>query len=115
MIEFIDRVPSPNMANKKTIEYADGRVETVTITSADNANPIGTPMNRANLMAIQGFVAETIVFNSDGSITKTNSNGETLTIRFDANGSITKTFVGKKTITLTISFDNDGKIVKTLS
>jgi hypothetical protein len=115
MIEFIDRVPSPNMANKKTIEYADGRVETVTITSADNANPIGTPMNRANLMAIQGFVAKTTRFNADGSITEVNGNNETLTTKSNADGSITETFVGKKTITKTTKFNTDGSITEVIS
>ena len=46
----------------------------------------GTPINRKNLMAIQGFVAETTVFNDDGTITKTNGNGETLTITFNIDG-----------------------------
>lgn len=115
MIEFIDRVPAANMSNKKTIEYSDGRSEVVTITSADNAPVLGTPINRASLMAIQGFVAETTVFNADGSITKTNGNGEKLTIRFNSNGSITKTFVGQKTITMTVSFGSDGKITKSIS
>ena len=75
----------------------------------------GTPINRANLMAIQGFVAETTVFNTDGSITKTNSKGEKLTIKFNTNGSITKTFVGSKTITMTITFDATGNIVKSIN
>lgn len=75
----------------------------------------GTPINRKNMMAIQGFVAETTAFNSDGSITKTNGNGETLTITFNTDGSITKTFVGDKIITMTISFNYDGSITKTIS
>ena len=75
----------------------------------------GTPINRENLMAIQGFVAETTVFNTDGSIVKTNGKGETLRISFGSDGTITKTFVGDKTITMRISFKNDGSIVKTLS
>lgn len=75
----------------------------------------GTPINRANLMAIQGFVAETTVFNSDGSITKTNDKEETLTIVFNSDGSITKTFVGEKTIIMTISFNADGSIKKTIN
>ena len=43
----------------------------------------GTKINRANLMAIQGFVSKTTVFNDDGSITETNANGETLTTVFN--------------------------------
>lgn len=115
MIEFIDRVPASNMSNKKTIEYADGRSEVATITSADNATTLGTPINRASLMAIQGFVAKTTVFNSDGSITETNGNGEKLTIRFNTDGSITETFVGAKTIVKTTTFASDGRIIETIS
>lgn len=115
MLEFIDRVPATNMANKKTIEYSDGRSEQVTITSADNATTIGTPINRANLMALQGFVAKTTKFNSDGSITETNAKGEILTITFNANGSITEKFVGTKTIIKTTTFNSDGTISESIS
>ena len=115
MIEFIDRVPAANMSNKKTIEYADGRSEVVTITSADNASPVGTPINRNNLMAMQGFIANTIKFNADGSITETNGNGETLTTTFGADGKITEKFVGQKTLTKTTTFNADGSIKEVIS
>lgn len=75
----------------------------------------GTPINRANLMAIQGFIAKTTVFNANGSITETNGNGETLTTTFNADGSITETFVGSKTITTTTTFNDDGSIINTIS
>lgn len=75
----------------------------------------GTPINRANLMAIQGFIAKTTVFNSDGSITETNGSGETLTTTFNADGSITEKFVGTKTITKTTKFNADGSITEVLS
>lgn len=75
----------------------------------------GTPLNRANMMAIQGFQASTTVFNSDGSITETNADGDTLTITFLSNGNIVEKFVGEKTITLTTSFNNDGSITGVLS
>lgn len=75
----------------------------------------GTPINRDNLMAIQGFIAKTTVFNTDGSITETNSNGETLTTTFNADGSITDTFVGSKTITMTTTFNDDGSVINTIS
>lgn len=115
MIEFVDRVPAANMSNKKTIEYSDGRSEVVTITAADNATTLGTPINRANLMAIQGFAAKTIVFNNDGTITETNANGEKLTTTFNTNGTITEKFVGNKTLTKTTTFDSNGTIRETLS
>lgn len=75
----------------------------------------GTPINRANLMAIQGFVANTTVFNSNGSITETNGKGETLTTTFNSDGSITEKFVGSKTITKTTTFDASGKISEVIS
>lgn len=115
MIEFLDRVPATNMSNKKTIEYADGRSEVVTITAADNATEIGTPINRSNLMAIQGFVASTITFGTNGSVTEKNSKNETLTTTFNADGSITEKFVGTKTITKTTKFNSNGSITITIS
>ena len=53
----------------------------------------GTPINRANMMAIQGFVAKTTVFNNDGSITETFVGEKTLvkTTRFESNGTISET------------------------
>lgn len=75
----------------------------------------GTTYSRANMMAIQGFIAKNTVFNPDGSITETNSKGETLTTIFNSDGSITETFVGEKTITKTITFNNDGSITEVLS
>jgi hypothetical protein len=75
----------------------------------------GTPLNRANLMAIQGFVAKTTTFNSDGSITERNGSGETLTTTFNANGSITQKLVGTKTITKTTTFNSDGSISEVIS
>lgn len=64
----------------------------------------GTPVNRAALMAIQGFIAQNIVFNADGSVTKTNGLGQTLTIKRNADGSITETLTGDKTVVKTTSF-----------
>ena len=75
----------------------------------------GTPINRANLMAIQGFVAKTTVFNDDGSITETNGKGEALRIVFNADGSITETFVGEKTLVKTTRFNSDGTISEVVS
>ena len=68
----------------------------------------GTPINRNNLMAMQGFIANNIVFNQDGSITETNGNGETLTTVFNNDGSITETFIGDKTITKTTNIIQGG-------
>lgn len=70
----------------------------------------GTPLNRANMMGLQGFETLTTVFNSDGSITETNGSGHTKTTVFNADGSITITFSGEKTITKTITFNSDGSV-----
>ena len=74
----------------------------------------GTPINRANLMAIQGFVAKSTVFNAEGSITETNGKGETLTISFGDNV-ITETFKGKYTVTKTTTFNSDGTISEVIA
>lgn len=74
----------------------------------------GTPINRANLMAIQGFIGNTVQFNADGSITETNSLGEVKTTQFTEN-SIIETFVGDKTITKTTVFNADGSISEVIS
>ncbi len=75
----------------------------------------GTPINRETLMAMQGFIGTTTIFNVDGSITETNSEGETLTTVFRADGSIVETFVGEKTITKTTLFNSDGSISEVIS
>lgn len=115
MIDFVDRVPAAGMSNKKVIEYADGRSEVVTITAADNATTLGTPINRDNLMGLQGFGAKTVKFNANGSITETNAKGQTLTTVFNADGTITETFVGEKTLVKTTRFNSDGTISEVIS
>jgi hypothetical protein len=84
----------------------DEMIEFIDKTTTQN----GTPINRANLMAIQGFIAKSTVFNTDGSIVETNGKGETLTISFGNDGSITETFVGDKTLVKTTSFDGSNII-----
>lgn len=109
--DFIDRVSS----GKKIIKYEDGTTQTVTIGNAEDATVEGTPINRENMMAMQGFIASNTVFNANGSITETNNKGETLTTTFNENGTITETFVGEKTITKTTTFNNDGSIKEVIS
>lgn len=73
----------------------------------------GTPINRANLMAVQGFMAKTTVFN-DSSIIETNGKGEKLTTVFNSDGSITETFVGTKTIVKTTTF-SEGSVTEVIA
>lgn len=75
----------------------------------------GTPINRKNLMSIQGFTNQNTTFNADGSIVQVNSDGQTLTTIFNEDGSITETFVGEKTITKTTSFGSGGSITEVIS
>lgn len=74
----------------------------------------GTPINRDNLMAIQGFQAQNTVFNPDGSITETNGLNQTKTTTFNSDGSVTEKFVGDKTITKKTKFNSDGSITEEL-
>lgn len=76
----------------------------------------GTPINRENLMALQGMENNNvdIVENADGSITVTETNNDKHTLTVDitenADGSttITETFAGDKTITKTTTINADG-------
>jgi hypothetical protein len=72
----------------------------------------GTPLNRKNLMALQGFFANTLAFNADGTITETNGDGGVLTTIFNEDGSITERFEGEKIITKTTTFNADGSITE---
>ncbi len=71
-----------------------------------------TPVNRATLLALQGFEAVTTVFNANGSITETNAAGDVLTTVFNPNGSIAETLVGAsgEVINKTTLFNPDGSI-----
>lgn len=75
----------------------------------------GTPINRKNMMAVQGFASQNTVFNDDGSIVQANSDGQTLTTTFNADGSITEVFIGEKTITKITRFNEDGSISEVVS
>lgn len=98
MIDFIDRVPDTNKANRKKIMREDGTIEYAKIVSADDAVEVGTPLNRANLMALQGFQAKTTTFNGN-VINEVDEHGAVKGTTFNADGSITETFIGEKTIT----------------
>lgn len=79
------------------------------------AGQSGTKINRKNMLAVQGFLNNTTVFQGDNRIIETNSDGETLTTIFNSDGTITEIFVGEKTITKTTSFLEDGSILEVLS
>lgn len=105
MINFKDAVPPEGKGQvrkiggvEQTVEYPEGW-------------EAGTPLNRANLMAMQGFGACETVFNADGSITETYQDGSVKTTVFNSNGSISETFtLGTQTMTKTTTFNSDGSI-----
>ena len=117
MKEFIDRVSS----GKKIIRYENGTTQTVTIENAEDATVEGTPINRENLMAMQGFIATktdppTKNKLGEDQIIQTNvETGEQLITTFKLNGQIEEKFIGEKTITKTTTFNADGSISEVIS
>ena len=87
MINFKDAIPPAGKGNvrkidgtEQTVEYPDGWQN-------------GTALNRANLMAMQGFGGVETVFNADGSISETFTAGTQVmnkTTSFNDDGSITE-------------------------
>ena len=75
----------------------------------------GTPLNRENMMAIQGFIGVKTQILDDGTIIETNSKGQTKTTTFEEDGSIKEVFVADKTITKTTIFRDDGSIDEVIS
>lgn len=104
IIENVARLIAARRRRKKVIEFIDKTLE-----------QSGTPLNRKNMMALQGFATTTTRFNDDGSIRETNSLGQVKTTVFNDDGSITEQFIGEKTITKTITFNEDGSISEVVS
>jgi hypothetical protein len=73
------------------------------------AEKSGTPINRATMMAIQGFVDSKLTIYDD-RIVEEFGDGSVLTTTFNADGSITETYVGEKTISKKTIFSVDGSI-----
>lgn len=69
----------------------------------------GTPINRKNMMAIQGLIGMTTEKQADGSILQTNAEGQTLLTVKNVDGSVTQTFTGDKVIRKTIT--KNGNII----
>lgn len=121
MINVKDRVPAVGKTNRKKITYEDGTVVYATVENADDGTA-GTSLNRALLMAMQGFIAAVTEFDTPttGDITETNSDGDTLVTEFDtpSTGDVTETFTsGTQVITRVTKFDTPttGDITVTIS
>ena len=76
----------------------------------------GTAVNRTLLMALQGFEAQTTVFNSDDSITETNASGHTKVTTFPDTDTVVETFTaGGISMVKTTTFNIDGSISEVIS
>ena len=108
MVNVNDRVPGVDKANRKKITYDDGTIVYAKVENADDA-VAGTAINRATLMAMQGFIGTTTVINADGSVTATNADGDTLVTVRNADSSVTYTFTsGTQVITKTVTKTSTG-------
>ena len=93
MTNFVDR--EPTQPGRRKITHEDGTSEYVTISMADNPDVAGTPLNRAAMMALQGFEKDNI------SISK--KDGVTTIIATNANGEKTETTISKTSGITTIN------------
>lgn len=80
----------------------------------------GTPINRENLMAIQGFsncntYEDVNELGEKQIIEDYIDRNEKLITTFKLDGQIEEKFVGKKTITKTTTFNSDGSISEVIS
>lgn len=96
--------------NVALLKAGNNMIDFIDKTSEQN----GTPINRENMMAIQGFIGMTTEKQADGSILQINAEGHTLLTTKNVDGSITQTFTGEKVITKKIT-KQDGKIVEVIS
>lgn len=87
----------------------------------ETSESLGTDINRANMMAIQGFVATKTYPTAKNELgeeqiiqinTETN---EQLITTFKSNGQIEEKFIGEKTIIKTTTFNADGSITEVIS
>lgn len=53
MINFTDRIPAKGKENRYKITKSDGSIEYVTLERADDANPVGTPLNKSTFEDMQ--------------------------------------------------------------
>lgn len=81
----------------------------------------GTPINRDNMMAIQGFVSTKTLpptkneLGEEQIIQINTETNEQLITTFKLNGQIEEKFIGGKTITKTTTFNADGSISEVIS
>ena len=114
MIDVKDRIVTYPARYKLTA--VSGVADTYDFSAEPGAiTEAGTFVNRTTLMGLQGFSANETVFNTDGSITETNGDGDVKVTVFNSDGSITETFTsGAISIVKTTTFNADGSITEVL-
>lgn len=121
LIEFIDHISGEGQQGRYKLTKEDGTTENVILNLDDGAEVEGTPINRENLMAMQGFVAThtdppTTNELGEEQIIQTNTEtNEQLVTTFKLNGQIEDKFIGTKTIIKTTTFNSDGSISEVIS
>lgn len=115
IVDVIDRVPEN--AGRVILIPVTGQANTYDMVRADNPSEVGTPINRTLLMAMQGFVASTTTFNSDGSVTETGATGTKVTTFSSDGQTIVETFTGKSggVIRKTTTIASNGNITETIA
>lgn len=110
MRNFKDAVAPAGKANVRKIDGAEHEI------AYPEGWVAGTALNRANMMALQGFDSVRTVFAEDGSITETYGDGSTKKTVFNADGSITETYAaGTQQMVKTTQFETDGSITEVVS
>lgn len=104
----------PRYPGRVTLAPVSGNV--YDMTRADQPTQAGTSVNAELLNAIYGFDNVKTVFNSNGSITQSDSStGAQIVTVFNSNGSITETFSqGGTSLVKTTTFGSDGSITESL-
>lgn len=115
MINFKDRIPAVGKANRKLITpEGGGSPYYAVITTADDGEA-GTPLNRLNLMAMQGFGDTITTFNANGTITETFSDSSQKVTEFTAGGVVETYTAGAQVLVKTTTFNADGSISEVIS
>lgn len=116
MINVKDRVVQyPHRYKLVPVSGQDSTYDMVAVPGT--VSETGTAINRALLLATQGFYGNQTVFNPDGSITETNPDGNTkVTVFDDVNDKIVETFTAGTYIAVkTTTFNPDGTITEVIS
>ena len=120
LIDFLDHLADAGKQGRIKLTYEDGRTEFVKTELADDAKQAGTPINRENMMALQGFsncdIYEDVNELGEKQVIEDYvDRNEKLITTFKLDGRIEEKFIGEKTITKTTTFNSNGSISEVIS